>query len=566
MIEDNIPAYNARRQWIFTIVGLGALCLLLWLPFGVNHVGLVEEWTIYKTHAAGGFVPEGVAINRLGQMIATYIAFSLTPGSFVALYLFVIGLTFLKGLLLFAVLKRLLRNSAALAFAIAFFWTIYPADTGLFYTRTVSYQLLLVTYLLALWALLRWWDTSRRIYVPIIWLCQLICLLTYEAAFPLVFVTPIVIFWLERKFSRRVVRFAAVWFVVPIILFVGVGLLFLGHRLVYLSNPDESNLGDTSPALAVFLSIVYMYLQHFAFGWILALASPLNIIYKLLAGMVGLLAGIFTYIQTRTMQNYHVPHLRRWAHSGLAIMGLGYIAFMISPNHRELMDRVFLLPSIGAAITLVIAVWSLVLYLPAKRRRVVFSVLVGVLVGWAALWAYERQVATVKYSDIETKILSGIAEQMPGWSAEHPVVMLFDRTGTLVSGDVIAAFGNLAIFDSAEMKFSANRTSEHFQDAVRFMYDSNTIDAFFCYPDTMVKRLEHEQCELQANGLMFRGNSVGPHTYTYDEIVAFEYTGDLTLLRTLALPDGQAVADYHPEQVINASASLPHRYFTLFGR
>ncbi len=457
-----------------------------------------------------------------------------------------------------------MRNSTALAFAVAFLWTIYPADTGLFNTRNEMYQLAIVSYLFALYAYLRWWDTGRAFYLLPMWICQTVCLTTIEVAFPLVFVTPLVLIWQENRLSRRGMKYAAIWLIVPVIVILWTIQLFISHALFYQSGVLDLSLSSASSLASITFSFGYMYLQQFAFGWTLALTSPLDIRLKILAVAVGVLAGVLTYFQTQSLRYYYVPHLRRWAYSGLVIMALGYVTFMVSKNHRQLMDRVFLLSSAGAALTLIIAVWSIVMYLPTPRRRIAFSLAVGVLTAWAGLWAYERQYEMVHYSDLETKILSGITRQVPAWSSQHIVMVVFDRTGTLATGDIIATFGNIAILDSAELKFGANSTSRHFQDALRYIYNSDNISAVLCFPDTMTQRANLEQCEFHDDNFVFHSQSMVGGTYHYDEIIAFEYTGDIMLLATLTLPNGKLVANYQPKRIINNSAPLPRRYFTLF--
>ncbi len=563
MSETWILVHKIRTQWVIALFGLVTLCVLLWGPFGVNHVGLIEEWTIYKAHAVGVFAVNA-PINRWGQLILTYLGYLLTPDSFLGLYLLIAAATLLKGILLFSVLKRLIWNSAPLAFAIALIWIIYPADTGLFNPRNEMYQLAIVTYLLATYTFLRWWDTNNVFYLLPMWASQVVCLITLETAYPLILVTPIVLIWLEKRLSRRVVRYALIWFIVPTAMFLWTFQLFFNNALFYQSSMVDTSLGSTSSLLSIFFSFIYMYLQHFVFGWLLALAGPLDIGLKLLAGIIGILAGILTYVQTQTLRVYHIPHLRRWAYSGLVIMALGYVTFMVSKYHRQLMDRVFMFSSAGAALTLIIAVWSLIMYLPVARRRAAFSIAVGVLVAWAGLWAYQRQYKIIQYSDLETKILTSITRQVPAWSSPHIVVALFDRTGTLARGDVIASFGNTTILDSAEMKFGGNQTSRHFQDAVRYIYNSDNIDAVLCFPDTMTQRISFEQCELRADSFAFRSQTMPGGVYSYDELIAFEYTGDVTLLSTLTMPNGQTIADYQPKRIINASTPLPRRYFTLF--
>src|SRR5262249_17043475 len=148
------------------------------------------------------------------------------------------------------------------------------------------------------------------------------------------------------------------------------------------------------------------------------------------------------------------------------------------------------------------------------------------------------------------KILAGITRQMPSWSSQHVVLVLFDRTGTLATGDIMATFGNVAILDIAEIKFGANSTSRHFQDAIRFIYKSDNIHAVLCFPETMTQRASLEQCEFRADSFGFRSQSMPGGTYPYSEMVAFEYDGDVRLLSTLTLPNGQVIANYHPERII----------------
>jgi hypothetical protein len=280
-------------------------------------------------------------------------------------------------------------------------------------------------------------------------------------------------------------------------------------------------LGSTSSLESISISVLYLYLQHFVFGWILALAPPLALQFKLLAG-------------------------------GLIFMFLSFLLFLASKNHRLLMDRVFLLASLGAALTLRMVIWSLTLYF-RRVQRAIFSIAVAVIVTWAGLWGYKTQIQSIGYSDLETSVLSGMVSHVPAWTPPHVILVLFDRTGTLANGDIFAIVGSLAFRDSVELKWGANVNSLYFQDAVRYIYNTDTVDAVLCFPETLTQRLQFEKCDLQAD-----------RVYSYEQVIAFEYTGQITLLPNLTLANGSPVTNYQPNRSIQASATPPSRYFTLF--
>lgn len=549
-IPSFLDTSNSRTQWVVTLIGLGLLCVLIWLPFGFQRIGLIEEWHIYQSFDQGNLIPTDTSINRIGQIFPFIIANWLIPNTFVGLYIIVAISIFIKGVLLFAIFKRLLPKGQALAFMIAFLWLIYPADVGLFQTRLISFQFVLITFLLAILLMLHWLATPNKLYIVGIWVCQFICLISYEVAFPLIFVAPLLFWWQSNKsIDRKLVTATMLWLIVPVIMLIWTVVLFLTGGIPY----QIGIVRVTQPVIpSVIVNIMRLYSQSFATAWWLALTAPLPLVLRVFSVIIGLLAGIITYLQVRPLPPVSSGHLRRWGHSGLVIMFLGFMAFLPSEHHRSISDRVFLLSSLGAAVTLVIVVWSLVLYFPFRYRRAAFSIFAGIFAGWAALWAYQQQVTTIGYVEIETNILTSITTTVPAWSSDRVMIVLFDRTGQMAR---------------TEQLFEGNHFSLFFQEALQYVYNSPNVFGALCFSENFAWRAAMEPCEFNSDTFVLHSRDGNNYAYPYSEVVAFEYTGEeMLLLSELTTTDGAPIASYSPQQMIMADAPLPYRYSTLFSR
>ncbi|MFN8373377.1 MAG: hypothetical protein U0694_10955 [Anaerolineae bacterium] len=532
--------------WTIVIIAFVLLWAAITLVYGLRTTGLAEEWNLFYAFDTGESWQNLLPLNRLAQYVPFYLGYLLTPDSFVGLNLVAVLTLFAKMCLLYAVFKSLLRPHHSLAFIASVLVMLYPADLGTFYLRFLAYHWVICCYLLAFYMLLRWLQHPRLIYLLIMVLAQLQCLLSYEVAWPLVFLTPVALLWLRPRIKRPLLQTSIIWLVIPVavVLFM-ITIWFVGRatyqsQILASSNPDIG-----ASVVTIIIHIGRLYLQHFGLAWYLALSLPLSLQARLLSLLLGIFVGVVSY---RYQPDSDAPlQSRRWLLVGLAIMFLGFLPFLPSDHHRLISERVFLLTSVGAALTLTIFLWSIVKN--SKHRRIAFTIGITFLTVVASFWTFQRIERTQEYSDIEYNILSTIATTMPRWTSDQVLVVLIDRTTSLANGETL---------------FVGNHYSGSFNAALRYIYHSSAVVGVLCFPETLTWRVERETCTFGEDAFAFRGLDNQTMTYPYSQVMVFEYTGETTLLSPQALQgEGVTNADYNPNQLVDSAAALPHRAVLL---
>jgi hypothetical protein len=151
-------------------------------------------------------------------------------------------------------------------------------------------------YLLALFLLLIWWqppplNTMLRILltlivVMLIWGALAICVGTYEAAYPLILVSPLALLLLKRGTARRWIITLLVWYLVP-------ALNALHLVMLWQSNPRavnyQSGVFDSANSIGSMLtSLARDYARHFVTGWLGGISAS----FALLAVGIGVLTFV----------------------------------------------------------------------------------------------------------------------------------------------------------------------------------------------------------------------------------------------------------------------------------
>ncbi|MHB8753308.1 MAG: hypothetical protein ACYDBJ_29500 [Aggregatilineales bacterium] len=125
-----------------------------------------------------------------------------------------------------------------------------------------------LAYLAAVHLLIIYWRRPRWWLLIGMWIPLLLCLGTYETAYPLVVFTPLILVWLQRGTSRRILRVAALWYLVPLIMApLVVNALLTGGTIE--SAIVNSDTGTLAERLSGYLTyFVRPYYRDFIGGWI----------------------------------------------------------------------------------------------------------------------------------------------------------------------------------------------------------------------------------------------------------------------------------------------------------
>lgn len=255
-------------DWLIVIVLLLVLVIGLWTPFGLNVIGIQEEWR-NLAHVESGQIITAELRTRPTLLLPVYVAYFLTPDSFVGYNLVQMALFVGKGFVSYLILKRLHPGKAAWAMLTAVLFMIFPADEGLMTLRATPIHMALFCLLLAVYFLLMFWDTRKLPALFGMWISLAISLLTYELAYPLVAAVPLVLVWKERRISKRVIYYSLLWYAVPVIT-----LLYTLYNFLFLPESMSSRLleqgtnAESGGLISEMLEAAGLaYQRHFVTGW-----------------------------------------------------------------------------------------------------------------------------------------------------------------------------------------------------------------------------------------------------------------------------------------------------------
>ncbi|MEP7290965.1 MAG: hypothetical protein ABI835_04235 [Chloroflexota bacterium] len=522
----------ARWRWRLTPEwGVAGILLLiaaaLWLPFGFNVGFWGDDWFFYLNARFGS---AWGTLSRPLLPLAFIFGYGIAPGQFAGFNLTLALLLFARSGLCYALLRRL-RTGRAPAFAAAVLALVYPADTGVFYLGAIAVYLAWVAFLLALYLLILYWQSPRLIYLALMWVAQIVSLGTYEATYPLIFVSPLVLLLLEPRLRRRWTRILFRWYIFPALNLIRQVSLFLLNpgALTYQTGLVASS-NSPSAILASFLKI---YQRHFFTGWVEGDSSPA---YALVAVMTGVLAGVACWRLARGEQ----PRSKRF-HGvlilvGLAIIGLAVLV-LLPTSLRDVTLRTYFASSLGAALALAAAAWLL------TRRALLFALLIGLLVSLGFLRLLQQHDHLAALSAVQQADVIQVAQLAPSLSAGTALLIMDETPGRELSPVFFSRW--------------------NFQNPFLLAYDDPSLLAALCYPDDAPQNPE-AYCAFQAEYVEVRISPQIVWQRPYDRVVLIRYTTAHQWVLANAPAPYATSALYDPGALIDEDAALPEVIRTMF--
>ena len=514
------------------VAGVGVLVILvamLWLPFGLK-VGFVGDgWILFHQVDAGNPMSATTA-TRLFTPVPYMIAYSLTPGQFTGVNLLLALLMAAKGGLLIAILRRLGAPSP-LAFGAAALAILLPADSGVFYLGAVTIEFVLVGFLLAVYLLLVYWQQRSLVALVAMSLVHILTVGIYEGIYPLIAVTPLLLLIHERRISRRWLRVALFWYLVPAI--NAVWYLFVVTNFPRAFQYQGSIAQHPTLAL-IGESLLKIYKRHFFDGWVEHLASiaPRD---WLLGGLAGLLVlSVGWWLGRNAPVNRRLTW--RLALAGLVIMLLG-VALYLPTAARDQTVRTYYFSSVGAAITLAALGWS-------TGRRLIFAALMGVLalVGMAQLLNQHQRY--FDQSEQEQAMLTAFARAVP---------------------QIAPGTGIVIIDASPEADYTRITGGALYTEyTLPTLYDDYSLGATLCGPEEVGTGAD-KHCRLTDEGMTIPSVRSFWFTRTYDQLIFVRYDGQFQVIDDLTPYTGKPIPAYQPQKRYQANGLPPPRITTLFG-
>jgi hypothetical protein len=522
------------RQSIFRqvvpVLALALLACLLWLPFRFNVGFSGDEWYFYL-HSS--YTPIWGQPSRPLIALPNYIGYVLSPGYFTGFNVMLMLATFLRGGLSFAILRRL-GVSRALAFATGAIAILFPADNGIYYMGALAVYYSSTFYLLAFYLLISYWQRPYFPKVLVIWLLQLLCLGMYEASYPLILLSPLVLFALGARFNREFWKSAILWYLIP-------ALNVLRYPLLLQLKPEaftyQSSL-ITQPAGTgdMVTALLNIYERHFVGGWFPG-TFPVHsewLPFAILAGLVTF--GVCVWLSKHDDPGAATFHTNRTfilILAGLAIIGLA-IAVYLPTSARQDHIRTYYVSAIGAALVIAALLKLLV------RRPLLYAVLIGVLATLGCQRLLEQGSAYDEASEIQQSLVLQTIELVPD-PKPYSAMVILDETPNQLWETYFHLYWSL-------------------QNPFLIAYHDPTLMMVSCpvFATGEVKVL----CEFDADRLNVYPGGNPDWSRRYDELVFLRYTNDGELLLVNELPEHPA---YDPFKVFDPDATPPAEIYEMFG-
>jgi hypothetical protein len=514
---------GGRLAALVPMLALIALVIAWWLPAGFDGGAIMDEWSllVWIDDGARPFYYPDIAPTRPLTYNAWIASWALTPGSFVGMNALLCAIHALKGVLMFALLRRLLPTSPLFAWIGAAIFALFPADHGIFYMGLLNIQLTVALVLLALVLLLEVWarpTVGRWIALLAV---QTAAVMTYEAGIPLMLCAPALILYQAwqagrtdaakedtavRRGSRwrRWLIVSGVWSVIPAAWFA-----FFIYTLTSGDSAYQAGLLDTGAGRwSLFDGIGYMFRQNFIGGYLtgaqsLSTASPAAIIAAAIIG-ISVIGGAWIAGRSVGAARGGVRTHGMLIALGLAATLVGFIVYIPTSDFstQHYTWRLSMFTAIGTAITLAAALTLL--------PRWIAGAAAGVLIALGAVHGMVQHADLQARSATQQRIVSDvIAAASP--IADGTLIALYDASGT---DDGRALYFNYV-----------------FEHALQLTVGTRTIYGRVCFQDGESAR-ESEQCDLTDAGFAVSGIWGGIETFAPDRVRALALQPDGTITAT----------------------------------
>jgi hypothetical protein len=523
MLQPTAPSW---KMWlsVFTIF---AICVVLWLPSRWDTLGLIEEWSYYKSFGASSSEDVDFGMASRPLLFPTFrLGYSLTPHSFFGLNFIFFAVFLLKGCVTFSIGKLLLRNSAV-ALALSLLALLYPANEALMSLRVVVYHVAVLFYLLALFFALTFLRKARFWNGVAIICCLFVSLLNVEVALPLILMTPVI--FLAQQKNRFLTTL--IWYIAPTFVVMFLITLLLTGNLKYQSALIESSSGGNQLLSYVFHTI-RAYKRVLLDSWVnninFSNYSSQHIFWGLFAA-IG--SGIAIYLQN---SGEVLRQKKLLVVIGLSLIGIGFAIFLPTP-HRVSSDYVFITSTLGGSILVLVALDFC--FRELLKSNFLFSLGAGVFIFIAAVNNLQQHADLYEVSQRQAYILLDIMKYAP----------------IIESGNLLLIFDDTKMVNDNWM-FGTPYGNAHFTDAIRFVLQDGDFQAFLCYPD----RPDYATpCVLSPDGVAVTSVVIDHNFFAHKDVVAVRiHANDEVTL------DETWYSDAERASIVLQIVQAPHHFYT----
>ncbi|PPU97820.1 hypothetical protein XpopCFBP1817_04630 [Xanthomonas populi] len=433
----------SQRTMLFIACSI-AIVMLLWLPFGFNMMGHIEEWdllSLFTRHGVFYFVGEGgpLPTHRMRplMLLPNAIAYQLSPNSFFAMHLLQMLALVLKGVC-GGIIGWWLLRSRLYAVLLALLVVIYPADTMQLSFRSfhinwsVGLALAGVIGIVHAYESERMASRTRAILLSLLSTAMfVVATLIYELALAYA-ILPLLLLWCRLGLVETIRVPLRRWHVS---LVWCVGVLACAAYIYYVAKHGSTYQGDVLKGQAGGIALlkdrahVMFYTgigRSVVGGWIDA-ARIIFVEYRsfwYLSAIALMAVVLLRYVREPVSTPTSGKHIGalwslRVLFTGVVFAAVGYLPFLASPAHTSISQRTFLFATPGGALETV----ALVMLLSGARRTL--AVLLGtvlIVLGMAAQMFQFHHYEQI--SDTEREVLKNVAVSLPDIANERDLLIL----------------------------------------------------------------------------------------------------------------------------------------------
>jgi len=384
-----------------------------WLLDGFNIGPISDGWTFFGGDSVAGEPFESWVGARVFINIPTYLALTLVPHSFQGWQWVLLLVTFARGWLFFAIMRRLVPEQPLFCLACGLVAVFHPGDDSFFWAECVGPHFGLDLALAACLTAVIYLQAGPRWILWVTWLLQVLACFTYSSCLPLMLALPVGAWILSRvqgpaQELRRLLELAA-----PILLLTGIYALLvlsgLGRAGVVASLSMDGVIAGYRHESALFL-------QHTA-----AVFGDFKPVFLAFAVAPALLAG---WIAIRSGRDEPAPRALWWQvllFAGLIVLAaVSYLPYAVSTvrfgSARQLLAPGIFLYSAGLFLVLVV--------LPARfHARHWRALAVLLLAGVTVVVGLEKREIFVSQYRTQEQLLAGIAAAVPQPPADAMILV-----------------------------------------------------------------------------------------------------------------------------------------------
>ena len=245
-IQETWKGVN-RRAWadFIVVITLFAVVLMLYLPFGLDSIGHWEEW-VFRAFLEGRPSKASVEVgSRFWLLVPHVLANFISYGSFSGYHILNI-LMFWSKLLLFYVILRQLTANPFCAFLCTILFMVYPVTAGLMSLRFFLMQFRIMSLFAMVCLALAYHRNPSRLRLVGIWMAALLNVSSYESAYAIIAVIPILWWRNSPRWTWRNKNMTLIWILFPAAKVTYVLLLNAFGRDYYGSRYVQSVSSSTS--------------------------------------------------------------------------------------------------------------------------------------------------------------------------------------------------------------------------------------------------------------------------------------------------------------------------------